>query len=1044
MNKLTSRFAKTITTALWVLFALMAINARAQVTIYYWDINGNTAGAGGPTPSGSWESAFWTTDFTGSSPTVNWVEGNFPVFSAGTDATGSYTITAGSDHTVAGMQLTNGCGITTVNGPGILSIAAGMQGFIGTNLTINAVLGGTGGFQSAGGNNIWLNGNNTFSGGCNLNGGNTYITNGNALGTGTISPTLGGASPTYSALYFNGGSPITLANNFAVNTAYAGIVMPFSANTPVTLNGNWSLTQDLYLRAAPAAADVSTNVYLNGVISGGNNVFFSANTIKSYFVLNTNNTYTGKTTIGASGGATTLLTVTNFNSYNSGSPPLSSSSLGRPTVDAVIDCGSGSGGAACGFNYVGAGETTDRGLNNINTPSGGMWFYANGTGPLAISGNITAVNSASARTLTIEGSSTALNTISGGITDGTSGGVINVTKDGTATWALTGANTFSGALTTQTGGTLVLGGTSVYTGNTTVSAGSTFKLAAVNAIPYGSGRGNLSIAAGAMFDLAGFNCTVNGGANCAGTIDNTSGTATLTIGNNGTAQSATYSSVIQNTAPGVLNLAANSGGTLQLTSAGNTYSGYTAVSNAVLQIIAENQLGATPVSLVANSIILDHNLGWNPGTGANANNYYLRLQTTAAVTLSATRGIYLSNSAGYGGGLGAQQNKTLTVNGPISGPGGLWLGGGTAGAGIGGVTLNNTGNTYSGGTYIVGGTLTLGASGALPSGTPLWMGVAASGSGTYLDMNGKSQTIGTLTGFATANGPHIKLTGALNIKQTANTTFYGYINSAGGSLTLDPASTGTLTLAVGPAANNYTGPTIINGGTLALSGTVSISSSTSITVGRGATFDVSGLTTALTLGTSQTLKAGGAGGASATIATASGEGLTLGASSPLQFTAYDGTRVPLTITGAGSLAIGTGNAVTVTTTTLLSSGSFKLVRIGSGNTTAVTGTPATSVTVNGSGAAGAGSLRVTAGELFLDIAPNLAPVTQMNIGPGSGGTFTISYSGGTGSQFVLLQTNNITAPLTNWTRLQTNTLSSSSFTITPGADPAEFYRVKSE
>ncbi len=1045
MKKLTPQLTKPITFTACLFFALLANTLQAQVVTNYWDTNGSTPGSGGPSPSGNWEDMSWTTDPTGSSATGNWVEGNVPAFSAGSDATGAYTITANSDHIVAGVQAPTGA--VTINGPGILTNADGMQVFIGTNLTINAALAGTGGFQSATNNNIYLNGANTFSGGCNLNGGNTYITNGNALGTGAISPTLGGASPTYSALYFNGGSPITLANNFAINTAYAGIVMPFSAATPVTLNGNWSLTQDLYLRAAPAAADVSTNVYLNGVISGNNDVFFSANTTKTYFVPSTNNTYTGKTTIGASGGAQTFLTVTNFNSYNGGTPPLSSSSLGYPTVDPIVDCGSGSGGAACGFDYFGPGETTDRGFNNINTPTGGMWLFADGTGPLVISGNITAVNSASARTLTLEGGSTALNTISGAITDGTSGGVISVTKDGTATWALTGANTFSGALTTQTGGKLVLGGTSVYTGNTTVSAGSTLMLAAANAIPYGSGKGNLVVSAGGTFDLAGFNCTVNGGANCAGTIDCTTEMATLTIGNNGTAQSATYSGVIQNTTPGVLNIAANCGGTLQLTaSSGNTYSGYTAVSNAVLQITAENQLGATPGSLVANSIILDQNLGFNPVTGANANNYYLRLQTTASVNLSATRGIYLGNSAGYGGGVGCQSGKTLNVYGPISGPGGLWIGGGTAGAGIGSVFLYNTGNTYSGGTYIVGGNLSLGTNNVLPVGTPLFMGVSSSGSGTYFYMKGYSQTIGPLTGFGAANGPQIQLTGALTIKQTANTTFYGYITSSGGSLTLDPSSTGTLTLAAGGAANNYTGPTFINGGTLALSGTVTIGTSASITVGRGATFDVSGLTTAVTLGNSQTLNAGGTSGSSATIATASGKGLTLGTTSPLNFTAYDGTTVPLTITGAGSLAIAAGNPVTVTSTTQLNPGSHMLAQIGSGNTTAVTGTPASSVTVNGAGVVAntTTSLSISNAELYLNVVQNLAPVTQMSIGPGGGGNLTITYSGGSGSQFVLLQTNNVAAPLADWTRLQTNTATSGSFTITPGSDPAEFYRVKSE
>ena len=80
--------------------------------------------------------------------------GDFPVFSAGTDATGSYTITANSPHTIAGMQVANSSGIVTINGPGVLSIADGMQGFIGTNLTINAVLGGTGGFEGQGGCNV--------------------------------------------------------------------------------------------------------------------------------------------------------------------------------------------------------------------------------------------------------------------------------------------------------------------------------------------------------------------------------------------------------------------------------------------------------------------------------------------------------------------------------------------------------------------------------------------------------------------------------------------------------------------------------------------------------------------------------------------------------------------------------------------------------------------------------------------------------------------------------------------------------------------------
>jgi hypothetical protein len=57
---------------------------------------------------------------------------------------------------------------------------------------------------------------------------------------------------------------------------------------------------------------------------------------------------------------------------------------------------------------------------------------------------------------------------------------------------------------------------------------------------------------------------------------------------------------------------------------------------------------------------------------------------------------------------------------------------------------------------------------------------------------------------------------------------------------------------------------------------------------------------------------------------------------------------------------------------------------------------------------------------------------------------SLNYSGGVGSQFVLLTTNNISAPLANWTRLATNTAASGSFTIPVGSAASAFYRIKSE
>jgi len=60
--------------------------------VLYWDRNGTTAGAG-TSPAGTWSTAGnWSTSSAGTAATTNWTDGAVAVFSAGTDATGSYTV----------------------------------------------------------------------------------------------------------------------------------------------------------------------------------------------------------------------------------------------------------------------------------------------------------------------------------------------------------------------------------------------------------------------------------------------------------------------------------------------------------------------------------------------------------------------------------------------------------------------------------------------------------------------------------------------------------------------------------------------------------------------------------------------------------------------------------------------------------------------------------------------------------------------------------------------------------------------------------------
>lgn len=89
------------------LVGLLGGNAAAQTT-KYWDIDGATAGAGGATPGGVWDTVTsnWTTDATGASAATTWTAGDRAIFSAGSDATGSYTVSGTA--TASGLTIEDG------------------------------------------------------------------------------------------------------------------------------------------------------------------------------------------------------------------------------------------------------------------------------------------------------------------------------------------------------------------------------------------------------------------------------------------------------------------------------------------------------------------------------------------------------------------------------------------------------------------------------------------------------------------------------------------------------------------------------------------------------------------------------------------------------------------------------------------------------------------------------------------------------------------------------------------------------------------------
>jgi len=283
--------------------------------------------------------------------------------------------------------------------------------------------------------------------------------------------------------------------------------------------------------------------------------------------------------------------------------------------------------------------------------------------------------------------------------------------------------------------------------------------------------------------------------------------------------------------------------------------------------------------------------------------------------------------------------------------------------------------------------------------------VLRNNSAFVLTLQNTQGTGGKLTTYVLGNSTD----NILQIDGTGGVTISSVISGASRKLTISGTGAGVVTLS---AANTYSGDTTVNN-KLTLSGSGSIANSPNIILASGSTFNVSGLTSPLSLGSTQALRVSATGSSStATLTVASSKGTTLSAGGIL-FTAYGGgATAPLTVAGATAGALALNSApVTVTATTALTAGTYKLVAK-SGSATGVTGTPG-ALTVNGSGLAPAtaGALSISNGELILTVAaasPTITPsgtptALSTTYGtPSSNTSFTVSGSSLNGTTTVVV------------------------------------------
>jgi autotransporter-associated beta strand protein len=194
----------------------------------------------------------------------------------------------------------------------------------------------------------------------------------------------------------------------------------------------------------------------------------------------------------------------------------------------------------------------------------------------------------------------------------------------------------------------------------------------------------------------------------------------------------------------------------------------------------------------------------------------------------------------------------ITVAGNINGSGGLIATG--PGGSVASLTLSGS-NTYTGGTDVENGNLTLGSSSALPTGTALILSAKDLPAGV-LDLNANSATLGSIL---VTTGPQTVGTGAtaaiINTASSGSSTltyagnasnpsnFTGYItdgNASGGAATTLLVTGGSLTLSHG---NSYSGGTNVTGGILTVAASSALPIGGNLIVGAGGSVVASNLGT---------------------------------------------------------------------------------------------------------------------------------------------------------------------------------------------------------
>lgn len=803
----TATLSNTTTTAL--ILTLGGLNAAPATGYWKGGIDGTWATLTG----GLANNSNWTSDAGGTTDAHQVVGATSDVIFSAPGATNTAT-TLGANFSIKSLTFASDASVGGANTLAVGNSGSGITVASGVTGTINSILGGSAGVTKNGLGTLVLGGSNTYTGGLTINDGtvraassgafNASAPQAVAFGAGAPSTArlqLNGNSATIGALSSNAtpGSPVvenasagaaTLTVSQTVNSTYAGLIQDGSGGGALGLvkTGGGALTLGGNNTYTGATAVSGGSLFVNGNHSAAT----GAVSVASGAVLGGGGTVGGATTI-ASGGT---LTGGGFGSS------------GTLTFSGGLNLASGS------IVYFDSGDFIDVTGGSFTAAAGTLLRFDStlSTGSYNLIGLNGAVPTLSDFTLQFQNGSAAASTYSLGISDGKL--VLSVTSASTPIPSIT--------LTAPAGGSRIMVNTGFAVGGTVSNVGVGTLNGALadnggNITVSGFSPANPSLAAG---ESTAYTASANSGS--------VTGARTLGVSvsdasaNPESANAGATVSVLQDrvvsastvTGFGSVHQGASVAGTTSLTSTG--------ADNANTRVTVGN------AAADANGIAV------TGGAGVTFDGSTSDTRTVSGniTTLGNVNGSITLTTTGEAGVTGTQNPVNVVVNYSASVYSGkaAW----TSGASGNWATGGNWTDTLGGG--VAGAP---GVDGVLSIGDTATFGnVTGSPASLTVSLNGASPTLAGLTfnststayTLATGSGGTITLQGAAT-PVDVSTAFSPVISATLAGSGLNKTGTGTLILS---GANTYTGATVISNGAIQLvGGNDRLATATALTLGSG-------------------------------------------------------------------------------------------------------------------------------------------------------------------------------------------------------------------